>query len=206
MTCPAKHESERRCIYTRMSVSRDQLIRFAVSPSGEIVADLEEKLPGRGLWLTSSADIVSRACAENVFSRAARRNVTIPCNLSEQLVSLLDRRCMDLIALARRSGSAVTGFEKVMKALAVKNVAVLIEAIDGADDGRKKIARKAAGIDALSLWTAGQLGAPFRRDRAVHVAISSGGLAKRLIRDGRRLEGLRSKGVDADARVKLQES
>ena len=76
------------------------------------MADLEEKLPGRGLWLTPCADIVSRACAENVFSKAALRNVTVPCNLSEQLVLLLGRRCMDLIALARRSGCAVAGFER----------------------------------------------------------------------------------------------
>lgn len=178
---------------------RTQLIRFAVSPSGEIVPDLEEKLPGRGLWLTPSADIVRRACAENVFSRAAQRNVTVPGNLSETLVSLLDRRCMDLIALARRAGVAVAGFEKVVKALANNDVAVLIEAIDGADDGREKIARRAAGICAFSLWTADQLGGPFGRDKAVHVAISRGGLAKRLIRDGRRLESLRSEGVEIDA-------
>ena len=46
---------------------------------------------------------------------------------------------MNLIALARRSGSAVAGFEKVMKTLAGGDVAVLLEAIDGADDGRKKL-------------------------------------------------------------------
>ena len=53
------------------------------------MADLEEKLPGRGLWLTPSTDIVERACAENVFPKAAQRNVTVPSNLSEKLVSLL---------------------------------------------------------------------------------------------------------------------
>ena len=106
---------------------------------------------------------------------------------------------MNLIALARRSGSAVAGFEKVMKTLAGGDVAVLLEAIDGADDGRKKIARRAIGVHAFSLWTASQLGAPFGRDRAVHVAIISGGLAKSLLRDGRRLESLQSKGVYADA-------
>ena len=63
------------------------------------MADLEEKLPGRGLWLTPSTDIVERACAENVFPKAAQRNA-VPSNLSEKLVSLLDRRCMNLIARA----------------------------------------------------------------------------------------------------------
>ena len=61
MTKAAKHMSERRCIYTREVAPRDGLIRFAVSPEGEVVPDLEEKLPGRGLWLTARADIV-REC------------------------------------------------------------------------------------------------------------------------------------------------
>ena len=206
MTKPAKSTPERRCIQTRRTVARDGLIRFAVSPDGEVVPDLEEKLPGRGLWLTARADIVRRACAENSFSKAARRNVSVPPDLTDRLSALLDKRCLDLIALARRSGAAVAGFEKVRQALTAGNVALLIEATDGADDGREKIGRLAAGIDTLSCWTAEQLGGPFGRDRAVHVAILSGGLADRLARDGRRLEGMRSEDADDGVRLELQES
>ena len=121
-------------------------------------------------------------------------------------MTLLDRRCLDLIALARRSGAAVAGFEKVRHALDDGTVALLIEATDGADDGRQKIGRKAAGIETLSHWTADQLGGPFGRDRAVHVAILSSGLAERLARDGRRLQGLRSEDADSGVRLELQES
>ncbi len=198
--------SERRCIYTNTSVSRELLIRFAISPQGEVVPDLEEKLPGRGLWLTARTDIVRRACAENLFSKASRRNVSVPLDLPDRLLSLLDRRCMDMIALARRSGSAVAGFEKVREALEMGDVSVLVEATDGADDSREKIGRKAAGLETLSLWTADQMGGPFGRDRVVHVAILSGGIAKRLIREGRRLESLLRERVSTGARMELQES
>ena len=206
MTKAAKHMSERRCIYTRKVAPREGLIRFVVSPDGEVVPDLEEKLPGRGLWLTARADIVRVAVAENCFSRAARRNVSVTSDLANRLELLLDRRCLDLIALARRSGAAVAGFAKVCQALDAGDVAVLIEASDGAADGREKIVRKAAEIETLSHWTSDQLGGPFGRDRAVHVAILSKGLADRLVRDGRRLRGLRSKGADDGARLELQES
>ena len=206
MTKAAKHMSERRCIYTRKVAPREGLIRFVVSPDGEVVPDLEEKLPGRGLWLTARADIVRVAVAENCFSRAARRNVSVTSDLANRLELLLDRRCLDLIALARRSGAAVAGFVKVRQALDAGDVAVLIEASDGAADGRKKIGRKAAATETLSHWTSDQLGGPFGRDRAVHVAILSKGLADRLVRDGRRLRGLRSKGADDGARLELQES
>ena len=185
---------------------REGLIRFAVSPDGEVVPDLEEKLPGRGLWLTARADIVRVAVAENCFSRAARRNVSVTSDLANRLELLLDRRCLDLIALARRSGAAVAGFAKVCQALDAGDVAVLVEASDGAADGREKIARKAVGIETLSHWTSDQLGGPFGRDRAVHAAILSKGLADRLVRDGRRLKGLRIEGADDGARLELQES
>tara|TARA_Y100001970_G_C14259115_1_gene878101 strand:- start:1779 stop:2120 length:342 start_codon:yes stop_codon:yes gene_type:complete len=113
---------------------------------------------------------------------------------------------MEMIALARRSGRAISGFEKVLGALESGDVSILVEATDGADHGREKIGRKAAGVEILSLWTAGQMGGPFGRERVVHIAVLAGGLAKRLIREGRRLEGLRRENVVNGVRLKLQES
>ena len=156
MTHREKQMPERRCIYTRETSSREMLVRFAVSPDGIVVPDLEEKLPGRGLWLTARGDIIRRACAENAFSKAARRNV--------------------------------------------------IEASDGADDGREKLARRATGVETLSLWTADRLGAPFGRDKVVHAAIFAGGLADRLSREALRCAGIQSEGIDIDAQLELQES
>lgn len=203
---PAKGAPERRCIVTRESGERDDLIRFVISPEGEAVPDLSERLPGRGLWLTARGDIVRRACRENSFSKAARRSVKIPADLSDRLDGLFEKRCLDLIGLARRSGHAVAGFEKVRAAAAGGKVALLLEASDGAADGREKIARAAPGSVTLSLWTAEQLGGPFGRDSVVHAAILEGGLADRLLRDARRLEGLRSDGADPGVQLVLQES
>ena len=210
MTRSASHKSaaepERRCIVTRETGPRGGLIRFVVSPEGEAVPDLAEKLPGRGLWLGASRDIVRRACAENAFSKAARRNVTVPADLPERLEGLLNRRCLDQIGLARRSGQAVAGFEKVRGALKDGNVAVLLEASDGAADGREKLARLPFGGPTLSLWTAEALGAPFGRDRAVHAAVFAGGLAERLVRDAARLKAVRETRAEDGAQLVLQES
>ena len=202
----ANKAPERRCIQTWQLAPRDGLIRFAVSPDGAVVPDLEEKLPGRGLWLTASADIVRRACAENSFSKAARRNVSVPDDLPARIIALFDRRCLDLIGLARRSGVALAGFEKVREALASGRAALLIEASDGADDGRKKLSRIAAGTDTFSLWTADQLGAPFGRERAVHVAILASGLADRLRRDAMRRARLENEDTGNGVALELQES
>jgi predicted RNA-binding protein YlxR (DUF448 family) len=63
---------ERRCLVTRESQPIDRLIRFVAAPDGQIVADIEGRLPGRGLWLTSARDIVDRACRQRAFSNAVR--------------------------------------------------------------------------------------------------------------------------------------
>lgn len=197
---------ERRCIVTRRTAERDQMIRFAVSPGGDVVPDPAERLPGRGLWLTARGDIVQRACEERSFSKAARRNVNVPADLLDRLTSLLDKRCLELIGLARRSGEAVAGFEKVMAAARAGDAAVLLEASDGSGDGRGKIERAAAGAGMITLWTAEQLGGPFARDKVVHAAIKHGGLCDRLVREARRLEGLRNPDAAPRIQAQLQES
>ena len=206
MTRPGEQIPTRRCIYTRQTLPREMLIRFAISPDGTVVPDLQEKLPGRGLWLTARGDIIRRACAENVFSKEARRNVTVPAELPVSVTALMNSRCLDLIGLARRSGAAVAGFEKVRTAIDSGEVALLVEASDGAEDGREKLARRAVGVETLFLWTADQLGAPFGRERCVHAAILAGGLAGRLAREARRCAGIQSEGADIGTQLELQES
>ena len=46
--------TERMCAVTRAVRPIDELIRFVVAPSGEVIADLKRKLPGRGLWVSAS--------------------------------------------------------------------------------------------------------------------------------------------------------
>jgi predicted RNA-binding protein YlxR (DUF448 family) len=45
---------ERMCALTRAIAPRAELVRFVASPDGEVVPDLKECLPGRGMWLTLS--------------------------------------------------------------------------------------------------------------------------------------------------------
>ncbi len=181
----------RRCIVTRRGGSRGELVRFAVSPEGEVVPDVAERLPGRGLWVSARADIVGRACAENAFARAARGDVRVPADLPERLREALDRQCMALVSLARRSGAAVAGLEKVRAMVRGGGAGVLLEASDGAPDGRERVLRGAGTVPVVSLWTARDLGAPFGRDRVVHAAIGRGGACDRFVREAARLEALR---------------
>src|SRR3546814_9958370 len=80
-----------------------------------------------------------KACARNLFAKAAKRQVRVPEDLAEQVEALALRRCLDLLGLARRAGAVVAGFEKVKAALRAGEVGLLVQAADAADDGRQKI-------------------------------------------------------------------
>lgn len=88
-------------------------MRFVVGPDSSVVPDIAEKLPGRGLWLTASRDIVSRAVARRLFGKAAKAAVTVPADLADRVEARLVARCLDLVGMARRAGRSVAGFEKV---------------------------------------------------------------------------------------------
>jgi predicted RNA-binding protein YlxR (DUF448 family) len=59
---------ERRCLARGVSVSRHHLIRFVVSPGGMVVPDIEERLPGRGMWVSADRAALDTAVRRKVFA------------------------------------------------------------------------------------------------------------------------------------------
>ena len=80
-----KAETARKCIVSGDLKPKAEMIRFVVGPEDDIVPDLDEKLPGRGLWLSAEADVLKTACVKNSFARAARRGVKVPDGLSDRV-------------------------------------------------------------------------------------------------------------------------
>jgi predicted RNA-binding protein YlxR (DUF448 family) len=190
----------RRCIATGAVLPKESLIRFVVAPDGVVTVDLAEKLPGRGLWVSADAAAFAKAIKANLFARAARRPVVIPDGFAAHVVALLRQACINLVAMARRAGQAVAGYEKVRARLLAGHGVVLLVACDGAADGRGKVAGLAAAVPKLAIvdvLDADALGAAFGRDRVVHVLLERGGLARRLVVEAGRLSGLAGTSVRA---------
>jgi uncharacterized protein len=183
---------QRRCIATGTSGDRSRLLRFVVSPEGELVPDVAFNLPGRGLWLTPRRDIVERAVATRRFARAARQAVSVPPGLADRVEALLAQRCCDTIGLARRAGLAVAGFEKVCEAVRAGKALLLLSALDGAEGGRGKVRALGRGMPLATVLTAAEMGAVFGRDHVVNVALGAGRLTRRLCVDAERLAGFRA--------------
>jgi predicted RNA-binding protein YlxR (DUF448 family) len=182
---------ERRCIASGQVRPKGELLRFVVGPDGQVVPDVEQRLPGRGIWLSARRDVVNTAVTKRLFARAARRAVTVPDDLVGMVDRLLAGRVLGALGFARRAGQAVCGFEKVKAELKSGRVAVLVEARDASDDGRGKMKALATGLPVVELFDGAELGSVFGRDHAVHVGVAPGGLAQRLVEEASRLAGYR---------------
>jgi len=192
---------QRRCIASGESGPTDRLIRFVLDPDAQVVPDLAAKLPGRGIWLTAERSLVEKAVAKKLFSRAFRAQVVAPADLADRLEALLAGRLIDLIGLARRAGQAVTGFEKVRARLKEGSVGALVQASDGALDGKTKLARLAGEVPRIEVLNSNELGLAFGRDFAIHAALDRGGVAERVIAEAARLGGLRLIGLDGEPKT-----
>jgi hypothetical protein len=194
------------------------MIRFVIGPDRQLVPDLAARLPGRGMWLSVSRDVLetpdgggrgkgsaSGGPADRnlarAFSRAARQPVAVPKDLVAALEAGLVRRVSDFLGLARRAGQAVAGFEKAREALRTGRSRLVLQASDGSEAERERFLSgfrvgSVSGIDpgiaVMDPLPGEALGRIFGRDYVVHVAVAPGKLAESLVHEAGRLAGLRN--------------
>lgn len=189
----AEASRERKDIVSGEVMEEARLIRFVAGPDGSVVPDLARKLPGRGMWVAADRDSVAAAVKKNAFARSAKAQLKAAPDLPDQVAVLLRQRILSGLGLARRAGDLTSGFEKVSAAIAGGKAAWLIEASDGAADGRRKIlalARKAQPAPGLvGVFGATELGLALGLENVIHTAFLAGRAAERWAEDVRRLAG-----------------
>ncbi len=187
-----RDEPERRCIASGKSGPKSGLIRFVVGPDAQIVPDLAENLPGRGIWVSTQGKALEKAIGKSLFSRSARQKVQVPGDLAELVERLLVSRITNLLGLARKAGQAIAGKQKVLDLLIAEEASVLLQASDGSKREMGEL-RPPPGEDRFfNDLTASELGLAFGRDRVIHAALIAGGLERSLRYESARLRGLRS--------------
>lgn len=186
---------ERRCIATGTSFPKRALVRFVVGPGGELVPDILGRLPGRGIWVRADRSCLETALRKKLFGRAARQPVQVPDDLVARVETMLLGRVTSLLALARKAGDAVAGYEKVKEALVSEWASVLIQASDGSERGKTKLRAPETDDGFIGCLTATELGLAFGRDRVIHGALTAGGLATRVVEEAARLAGVRGNGT-----------
>lgn len=195
MTFREAHASDRdrRDLVTSQVMDESRLIRFVAGPDGSVAPDLGRKLPGRGLWVAADRASVAAAVKKNLFARSARAPLKPAADLPDLVERLLVRRVLDQLGLARREGVLISGFEKSAAALRSGSAAWVIEASDGAADGRTKILNLARHQTArvCGAFTADDLSLALGLENVIHAVLLAGGRADRWTAEMDRLAGFR---------------
>ena len=181
----------RMCAVSREVRPIGELIRFVVSPQGEVIPDLKRKLPGRGLWVSASRRTVAEAVRRNQFSRGFKREVRAASTLPADTEALLVRSATEALAMAAKAGQVVAGFSKVESALQQWEAKALIHASDGAADGIRKldaIVRQRDGntgdsqeLPIVSVLTSAELDLALGRSNVIHAALLAGPASKTFL-------------------------
>jgi uncharacterized protein len=201
-----KSTTVRMCAVSREVRPIGELIRFVVAPSGEVVADLKRRLPGRGLWLSASRRAVAEAVRRHQFSRGFKRDVRVAPTLAADTENLLARGVIDALAMAAKAGQVLSGFTKVETALQGRPdktaVAALIHASDGAADGIRKLdglARQNRGnmgesheIPIVIALTSAELDLALGRANVIHAALLAGPASRTFLSRSQTLVRYRS--------------
>ena len=191
----AEAARQRRDIVTGEVMPESRLIRFVAGPDGSVFPDLGRALPGRGLWVEARREAVDAAAKKGLFSRAAKAKLSAPAGLADQVEMLLARRCLDRLGLARRAGALTCGFDQASSAVSSGRAAWLVEASDGAAEGRRKllqIARRSNPAPRLcGAFTSEELGLASGLGHVIHLVFLAGRWAERWTEDVGRLAGFR---------------
>ena len=173
---------ERMCVVTREAGPEETRIRFARSPDGLVVPDLQRKLPGRGVWVSLARDKVAEAVKRQAFNRGFDEPCLVDADMPQRISGLLRGQVISHLSLARKAGEAVCGATKVEEALAKGQVRVLLNASDGSVDGNRKISNKAGAATLVcNLLQSSEMDLAFGRANVIHAAVTAGGLAERLV-------------------------
>jgi len=181
----------RMCAVTRQVRPIDELIRFVVSPQGEVVPDLKRKLPGRGMWVSASRQTVAEAARRNQFSKGFKRELRASPALAADTEALLVRSVIEALAMTAKAGQVVSGFSKVEGAIEQRQIQALIHASDGAPDGIRKLdalirpnaadRAESREIPVVTVLTSEQLDLALGRSNVIHAALLAGPASKTFL-------------------------
>jgi predicted RNA-binding protein YlxR (DUF448 family) len=190
-----KEGSERRCILSGKHASRDELVRLALSPDGDVLPDALARAPGRGAWIGATRGELDEAVAGGKLKGALARAfkggpVKVPADLGARIESALTRAFLDRLGLELRAGHLILGSDRIAGQAREGAIFWLGHASDASEDGCRKLDQAfRVGQDAEGSGIAGTrlpldraaLSVALGRDNVVHLALADRASAERVI-------------------------
>ena len=188
------HSPERRCVLSGERAPRDHLIRLALGPDGAVAPDIRAKAPGRGAWIGVAKDTLQTALDKGKLKGALIRafktsQIVIPDDLVQRIEDALRKQALDRLGLEARSGTLLTGGDRIADAARKGTVRLLIHALDAGADGKRKldqlwrVGRDMEGSDLKGMvapLSRELLSMALGRENVVHIAMIAPAAATRV--------------------------
>ncbi len=184
------HSPERTCILSRRTAPKQELIRLALSPEGEVAPDVRARAPGRGAWIGVSRAELDAADAKGKLKSAVARafkanDVKVPADLGERIAAALRQAALDRLGMEARAGNLINGADKVETAARAGKVHLIIHAADAGEDGRRRLDqawRVGGGGPRGLVFPEARTILPLAlgRENVVHVALTDPAAARRV--------------------------
>ncbi|MFC3712724.1 DUF448 domain-containing protein [Sphingoaurantiacus capsulatus] len=185
-----EHETpERKCILSAEHGARDDLIRLALGPDGDVLPDLGAKAPGRGAWVTPDRRLIEAAVAKGKLRGALLRafkgaTIKVPDDLVQRIEAGLQRRALDRLGLELRTGNLMLGSDRILDKIRAGRVHLLLHAADASADGRGKLDQKLRvsemGESVVLPVGRSELSVALGRENVVHAALCDRAAATRV--------------------------
>lgn len=189
----SRRQPQRTCLGCREAKSQDQLVRVVRSPDGDVLVDLQGKLPGRGAYLCNDRSCIESAVDRKQFDRAFKKS----CQAidSKQLIDRISQELLThmaaLLGMARKSAKFIAGSNAILDALGRNSaLAVIILAGDISPQIGEKVRYKAEQrqIRTSVLFDKQELGRILGRAERSVVGLPEGKLADAFLEDMHRYQ------------------
>ena len=185
---------ERKCVLSGAHGTRDDLLRLAISPDGDVLPDALARAPGRGAWIGVSRGELETAISKGKLKGALARAfkgaaLTIPADLPERAEAALRRAFTDRLGLEMKSGRLLVGSDRIAENARMGKVTWLAHAADAGEDGSRKLDQawrvgreeEGSGLHGVTLpLDRTALSVALGRDNVVHLALTDRDAAARL--------------------------
>jgi predicted RNA-binding protein YlxR (DUF448 family) len=139
-----RHTSERTCILSRRTAPRDDLIRLALGPDGQVAPDVRARAPGRGAWIGVDRATLDAANGKGKLRAALARafkaaDVKVSEDLGDRIEAALRQNALDRLGLEARAGHLATGSDRIETEARRGAVRLLLHTADASAEGRRKL-------------------------------------------------------------------
>lgn len=182
---------KRKCLVTGDSIEKTNLMRFVINPDNNLVADINQNLPGRGYWVKADRDSILKAIKNKILFKATKSNAYIEKDLLNKIENQIKQKIISQISLCRKAGMAIFGFEKIKASLSSNKIGLLIQANDGSEREKRRMLSKSIPKIFADCLTGSDLGKAFGREKVIHCAILRSGFIENIDFNANRLNNLK---------------